>query len=151
MKYYKICYLSKNESMYMFLSLSLPLSLLYLNASYPLFQRVCLIIFTLKLNSLLQVLSGHPTSDGGRGIYILNFMKNMTPNLCNELLELWDTVIPKLIAYIEGDTYFINYLLSHTQYSSYLLWCLCIYMTTRMLCHYLGHYSLSLMVKLSGK
>lgn len=52
----------------------------------------------------LFVLSGHPTSDGGRGIYILNFMKNMTPNLCNDLVELWDTVIPKLIAYVDENS-----------------------------------------------
>lgn len=52
----------------------------------------------------LFVLSGHPTSDGGRGVYILNFMKNMTPNLCSGLVELWDTVIPKLVLYIEENS-----------------------------------------------
>ena len=33
---------------------------------------------------------------------MLNLMKDLSPNLHDDLIQLWDTVIPKLIQYLEG-------------------------------------------------
>lgn len=52
----------------------------------------------------LLVIAGDPLVNGCRGIHILNFMKYMTPNLCPELTELWNTVIPKLVCYLEDNS-----------------------------------------------
>ena len=48
------------------------------------------------------VLIGHPLIRS-RGIPILSLMKVMSGNLKEEIVELWDEVIPKLIAYIEAN------------------------------------------------
>ena len=45
---------------------------------------------------------GNPYAGGGRGEYVLAAMKALSPNLREELVELWDAVIPKLLSYLSG-------------------------------------------------
>ncbi|GAB1601977.1 maestro heat-like repeat-containing protein family member 1 isoform X2 [Argonauta hians] len=52
----------------------------------------------------LLTISGDPLAQGCRGIHVLNFLKHMAPNLCPELTELWNTVIPKLVCYLEDNS-----------------------------------------------
>ena len=49
-----------------------------------------------------QVITGHPLKGGGRGIHVLNFLKSFSPNIHLSIVEMWDTVIPKLTVYLEG-------------------------------------------------
>ncbi|XP_061166579.1 maestro heat-like repeat-containing protein family member 1 isoform X3 [Saccostrea echinata] len=49
----------------------------------------------------LMVLAGCPKNNRDRGIHVLQLMKGMSPNLNDNLVELWDTVIPKLTQYLE--------------------------------------------------
>ena len=46
---------------------------------------------------------GNPHDGGGRGEHVLSAMKALSPNLREELVELWDAVIPKLLAYLSGE------------------------------------------------
>ncbi|XP_013392835.1 maestro heat-like repeat-containing protein family member 1 isoform X1 [Lingula anatina] len=50
----------------------------------------------------LIVLAGRPTNGGNRGLHVLQAMQGLSPNLNEGLVELWDTVIPKLVQYLEG-------------------------------------------------
>ena len=56
-----------------------------------------------ELLSRLIVMCGHPHNGGGRGEYVLATMKALSPNLREELVELWDAVIPKLLSYLSGE------------------------------------------------
>ena len=47
-------------------------------------------------------MSGRPIQGGGRGIHALKLMKALSPVLEPGLVEMWDTVIPKLVQYLEG-------------------------------------------------
>ena len=47
-------------------------------------------------------MAGHPLVGKERGIHVLGLLKDMSPNIHSDIEELWDTVIPKLIEYIEG-------------------------------------------------
>ncbi|XP_052816666.1 maestro heat-like repeat-containing protein family member 1 isoform X2 [Mya arenaria] len=49
----------------------------------------------------LMVLAGRPLNGRERGVHVLNLMKGLSPNLHEGLVELWDTVIPKLVQYLE--------------------------------------------------
>lgn len=49
----------------------------------------------------LVTLAGRPQSGRQRGVHVLNLMKGLSPNLHDGLVELWDTVIPKLVQYLE--------------------------------------------------
>lgn len=49
----------------------------------------------------LMVLAGQPHNGRERGVYVLNLMKDLSPNLHGDLIQLWDAVIPKLIQYLE--------------------------------------------------
>ena len=51
---------------------------------------------------VLQVLAGHPHNGEGRGEHVLNCMKAVVPNLHEDLVDLWDAVIPKLLSYLSG-------------------------------------------------
>ena len=51
---------------------------------------------------VLQVLAGHPHNGQGRGEHVLNCMKAVVPNLHEDLVDLWDAVIPKLLSYLSG-------------------------------------------------
>ena len=55
-----------------------------------------------ELLSRLIVMCGNPHAGGDRGEYILAVMKALSPNLREELVELWDAVIPKLLSYLSG-------------------------------------------------
>ena len=57
------------------------------------------------LVSRMMVMAGHPTSGGGRGIHVLRFLLAMSPNIHPDIVELWDTVIPKLTTYLEENSY----------------------------------------------
>lgn len=54
----------------------------------------------------LMVLAGRPQNGRNRGIHVLTLMQGLVPNLNDQLVELWDTVIPKLVQYLEGLCYF---------------------------------------------
>ncbi|GFN92402.1 maestro heat-like repeat family member 1 [Plakobranchus ocellatus] len=49
----------------------------------------------------LMVLAGWPKNGGGRGLNVLNLMKDFSPNLHESIVALWDAVIPKLVSYLE--------------------------------------------------
>ncbi|XP_060572841.1 maestro heat-like repeat-containing protein family member 1, partial [Ruditapes philippinarum] len=49
----------------------------------------------------LVTLAGRPQNGRQRGVHVLNLMKGLSPNLHDNLVELWDTVIPKLVQYLE--------------------------------------------------
>ncbi|XP_066933993.1 maestro heat-like repeat-containing protein family member 1 [Clytia hemisphaerica] len=49
----------------------------------------------------LIVIVGHPLKGGGRGIHVLNFLKTFAHNISPTICEMWETVIPKLTAYLE--------------------------------------------------
>jgi hypothetical protein len=57
-------------------------------------QCLCYVMF--------QTLAGRPQNGRQRGVHVLNLMKGLSPNLHDNLVELWDTVIPKLVQYLEG-------------------------------------------------
>jgi hypothetical protein len=54
-----------------------------------------------ELIARLIVLLGHPLEDG-LGLHILNLFEHISPNLHDEIVDLWDEVIPKLTAYLES-------------------------------------------------
>lgn len=56
-----------------------------------------------ELLSRLIVMCGNPHEGKGRGEHILTAMKALSPNLREELIELWDAVIPKLLTYLSGE------------------------------------------------
>jgi len=47
-------------------------------------------------------MSGCPLPGGGRGENVLKLLKALSPILQPSVVEMWDTVIPKLIQYLEG-------------------------------------------------
>ncbi|XP_041376876.1 maestro heat-like repeat-containing protein family member 1 [Gigantopelta aegis] len=49
----------------------------------------------------LVVLSGHPMRGRQRGVNILQCMMGLSLNIHENLVELWDAVIPKLVSYLE--------------------------------------------------
>ncbi|CAH1780505.1 unnamed protein product, partial [Owenia fusiformis] len=56
---------------------------------------------SVEILARMLVLAGRPLHGRNCGIHILSAMKSMSPNFHENLVELWDTVIPKLIAYLE--------------------------------------------------
>ena len=54
------------------------------------------------LFQFLKVLAGHPLAGKERGIHVLGLLKLLSSILHPDVEELWDTVIPKLIQYVEG-------------------------------------------------
>ena len=56
----------------------------------------------IKKTYFLQVVCGYPLEGGGRGTHVLKLMMALAPILQKELEEMWDTVIPKLLQYLEG-------------------------------------------------
>ena len=48
-------------------------------------------------------MSGCPLPGGGRGENVLKLLKALSPILQPGLVEMWDTVIPKLMQYLEGE------------------------------------------------
>ncbi len=52
----------------------------------------------------LFVLAGYPMNGRKRGEHVLACMKALCPNLKEELVELWDMVIPKLLSYLQGES-----------------------------------------------
>ena len=53
--------------------------------------------------AILQVMSGCALAGGVRGIHVLKLLKALSPILEPNLVEMWDTVIPKLVQYLEGN------------------------------------------------
>ena len=45
---------------------------------------------------------GRPMNGNDRGIHVLNLMLDISPVIDARIVELWDTVVPKLIQYLEG-------------------------------------------------
>lgn len=50
-----------------------------------------------------QVMAGHPHNGQERGEHVLNCMTAIVPNLHEDLVDLWDAVIPKLLSYLNGN------------------------------------------------
>ena len=44
---------------------------------------------------------GRPTGGRNRGAQVLNAMKALAPNMHKSVVELWDTVVPKMVQYFE--------------------------------------------------
>ncbi|KAK7115260.1 maestro heat-like repeat-containing protein family member 1 isoform X1 [Littorina saxatilis] len=55
-----------------------------------------------QLIARLIVLAGWPQNGRNRGQHVLQLMKGLSPNLHENLAELWDTIIPKLTEYLDG-------------------------------------------------
>ena len=51
---------------------------------------------------------GWPQNGRNRGIHILNLMKGLSPNLHENIVDLWDTIIPKLVEYLDGKGFLFN-------------------------------------------
>lgn len=51
----------------------------------------------------LFILAGYPLRGRKRGEHVLTCMKALCPNLKEELVELWDMVLPKLLSYLQGN------------------------------------------------
>lgn len=49
----------------------------------------------------LIVLCGCPLNGKNRGLNVLNLMKNISPNIDSSIVDLWDSVVPKLIINFE--------------------------------------------------
>ena len=49
-------------------------------------------------------MAGHPMAGHKRGVHVLTAMKALSPLLHESFVEIWDTVIPRLIQYVEGKT-----------------------------------------------
>ena len=64
---------------------------------------ICTTVLIAVLVVDLQVMSGCPLTGGGRGCYALKLLKALSPILEPTLVEMWDTVIPKLVQYLEGE------------------------------------------------
>ncbi|WAR11640.1 MROH1-like protein, partial [Mya arenaria] len=58
-------------------------------------------LLTNTVEQMENVLAGRPLNGRERGVHVLNLMKGLSPNLHEGLVELWDTVIPKLVQYLE--------------------------------------------------
>ena len=58
---------------------------------------------------LSQVLAGHPHNGQERGEHVLNCMTAIVPNLHEDLVDLWDAVVPKLLSYLNGNCVCIHY------------------------------------------
>lgn len=56
----------------------------------------------IEILTRLIVLCGVPLANKNRGLNILQLMKNISPNLSSQIVELWDNVVPKLIINLEG-------------------------------------------------
>lgn len=55
----------------------------------------------LEILARLIVLVGIPLANKNRGLNVLNLMRNFSPNLNQNIVELWDNVVPKLIINLE--------------------------------------------------
>jgi hypothetical protein len=55
-----------------------------------------------EIFSRLFIISGVPLSGKNRGINALNLLKNISPLLSSSIVDLWDSVIPKLVLNLEG-------------------------------------------------
>ncbi|XP_033117617.1 maestro heat-like repeat-containing protein family member 1 isoform X2 [Anneissia japonica] len=51
----------------------------------------------------LMVLSGRPEESNNRGINTLKLMQALSPNIEASIVDLWDTIIPKLVQYLEDN------------------------------------------------
>ena len=56
----------------------------------------------IEILTRLIVLCGVPLANKNRGLNVLQLMKNISPNLSSQIVELWDNVVPKLIINLEG-------------------------------------------------
>jgi hypothetical protein len=56
----------------------------------------------IEILTRLIVLCGVPLANKNRGLNILQLMKNISPNLSSQIVELWDNVVPKLVINLEG-------------------------------------------------
>ena len=51
----------------------------------------------------LVVIAGQPHSGQAKGEHVLHCMRALAPNIKEELVELWDVVLPKLLTYLNGE------------------------------------------------
>lgn len=51
----------------------------------------------------LLVGAGLPMNGRGRGVHCLNLLQSLSPNIHENVVDMWDTVIPKLIQYLEDN------------------------------------------------
>ena len=49
-----------------------------------------------------KVMAGRPQNGRNRGTHVLSAMKALSPNINENVVEIWDTVIPKLVQFLEG-------------------------------------------------
>ena len=47
-------------------------------------------------------MAGRPKGGRKRGLHVLKLMQGISPNLHENIVGMWDTVVPKLIQYLEG-------------------------------------------------
>ncbi|KAK7500196.1 hypothetical protein BaRGS_00008419, partial [Batillaria attramentaria] len=54
-----------------------------------------------QLIARLVILAGWPQNGRNRGVHVLQLMKGLSPNLHENIVSLWDTIIPKLLGYLD--------------------------------------------------
>lgn len=54
-----------------------------------------------------KVLAGLPKRTNGQGLHVLNFMLMMSNNINEAFTDMWDNVLPRMIAYLEGIRVFV--------------------------------------------
>lgn len=89
-------------------------SILNLGSTYKLhtsfgYKQVCRWRFDKSHVYYPQVMSGCPLPGGGRGENVLKLLKALSPILQPSLVEMWDTVIPKLMQHLEGEQGAVNF------------------------------------------
>jgi hypothetical protein len=50
----------------------------------------------------LFILAGYPLRGRNRGEHVLSCMRALCSNIKEELVELWEMVLPKLLSYLQG-------------------------------------------------
>ncbi len=53
-------------------------------------------------------MAGRPLNGRNRGKHVLAAMKALSPNLHESLVEIWDTVIPKLTQFLDGELWILS-------------------------------------------
>ena len=57
-----------------------------------------------QLLARLLVMAGHPSNGQSRGEHVLACLRTLGPNIKDDVVSLWDNVIPKLQSYINEET-----------------------------------------------
>ena len=66
-------------------------------------NRVDAVFDRLRVSSVVKVMAGRPRCGRSRGVHVFAAMKAIGPVLHPRLTQLWDTVVPKLAQFLDGE------------------------------------------------